>query len=383
MNKRWLIFGGGGAAVLLVIILSVAYFVMANQHKPEKTVAAFNEAVKEDDLSTLKEMIEPDEKGAKVNKKSLSAFTAYLKENNESYQVIKDGFKKQIENEDFTPSSAQVSLVSDGKTLGMFPNFKLNVETVNVKVKGAEDDNDISLAIEGFDKPLEEVEEDGNIYGPLIPGEYNVEATVQNELGEFEKDEDTEVWGDTEVSFLIDNEELVQGDENIQKDIVNAANEFNENMSVYVTSGFDTNEFTNVSDELKESLDLYDTQGDFEMIKDYIEKIESQFLKAIVNVEDMDMSQFDGDWQTEISMIVSYDEKMKLEGTGFEDLSHTLLRNFWLVYDADEEKWVVDDVMDEDAKESDADGWDEKEEIEVEDPPVRKWKKDGKDDSFI
>src|SRR5699024_10708752 len=163
------------------------------------------------------------------------------------------------------------------------------------------------------------------------------------------------------------------------KDIVNAANEFNENMSVYVTSGFDTNEFTNVSDELKESLDLYDTQGDFEMIKDYIEKIESQFLKAIVNVEDMDMSQFDGDWQTEISMIlsydekmklegksfaavyeinlqnqyllissfhhteismiVSYDEKMKLEGTGFEDLSHTLLRNFWLVYDADEEKW--------------------------------------------
>src|SRR5699024_6889069 len=123
--------------------------------------------------------------------------------------------------------------------------------------------------------------------------------------------------------------------------------------------------------------------GDFEMIKDYIEKIESQFLKAIVNVKDRDMSKFDGDWQTEVSMIVSYDEKMKLEGTGFEDLSHTLIRNFSLVYDADDVKWVVDYVMDEDAKESDADSWDEKEEIEVEDPPVRKWKKDGKDDSFI
>src|SRR5699024_12770977 len=99
-----------------------------------------------------------------------------------------------------------------------------------------------------------------------------------------------------------------------------------------VTSGFDTNEFTNVSDELKESLDLYDTQGDFEMIKDYIEKIESQFLKAIVNVEDMDMSQFDGDWQTEVCMIVSYDEKMILEGNGFEYISYTLHRNFLLVY---------------------------------------------------
>src|SRR5699024_10930709 len=132
-----------------------------------------------------------------------------------------------------------------------------------------------------------------------------------------------------------------------------------------VTSGFDTNEFTNVSDELKESLDLYDTQGDFEMIKDYIEKIESQFLKSIVNVEDMDMSQFDGDWQTEICMIVSYDEKMKLEGTGLEDLSHTLMRNLWLVYDADEEKWVVDDVMGEDEEESDAGGGEEREESEV------------------
>src|SRR5699024_12478839 len=130
-----------------------------------------------------------------------------------------------------------------------------------------------------------------------------VEATVQNELGEYETDEDTEVWGDTEVSFLIDNDELVEGDENIQKDIVNVANEFNENMSVYVTSRSDTNELTNVSDELKESLDLYYTQGDFEMIKDYIEKIESQFLKAIVNVADMDMIHFGGDWQTEISMI--------------------------------------------------------------------------------
>src|SRR5699024_5073726 len=255
--------------------------------------------------------------------------------------------------------------------------------TVNVKVKGAEDDNDISLAIEGFDKPLEEVEEDENNYGPLIPGEYNVEATVQYELDEFEKDEDTEVSGDTEVSFLIDNHELVREHENSHEDIVSTLNEFNENMSVYVTSGFDTNEFTNVSDELKESLDVYDTKGDFEMIKEYIEKIESQFLKSIVNMDEMDMSQFDGDWQTEVSMIVSYDEKMKLEGTGSEDLSHTVLRNFWLIYDADEEKWVVDDVMDEDAKESDADSWDEKEEIEVDDPPVRKWKKDGKDDSFI
>src|SRR5699024_11778347 len=107
----------------------------------------------------------------------------------------------------------KVSLGSDGKTLGMFPNVKLNVETVNVKVKGAEDDNEVSLAVEGFDKPLEEVEEDEDIYGPLIPGEYNVEATVQNELGDFEKDEETEMWGDKEVSFQIDNKEQVEGDE--------------------------------------------------------------------------------------------------------------------------------------------------------------------------
>lgn len=380
MNKRLMIFGGGSAVVIIVALI-ITFTVVANQHKPGKTVAAFNEAIEDDDMDTLKDLIEPDKKNVDINKKSLSAFSNYLKTNNESYQVIKEGFKKQIDAEDFGSSNAQVSLFKDGKTLGVFPDYKMEVKTVGLKVKGPEKDNEVSLAIEGSKKPLDQVDEEEDVFGPVLPGEYNIEATIQNELGEFSKEEETDVWGDSDVSFLIDNEKLVRDNENIQKDIVNAANEFNENMSVYVTSGFDSKEFTNVTDDLKDNLSMLD--NDFKLVKDYIEKIESQFLKSTVDMEKLDLSQFDGDWQAEVTMLVTYDEKMQLEGTDFEDLSYTELRDFSLIYDPDEEKWIVDDILGEEADESDADSWDDKEEIKVDDAPVRKWKKDGKDDSFI
>lgn len=108
-----------------------------------------------------------------------------MKANNESYQVIKDGFKKQIKDDDFTSSYELVSLVEDGKTMGIFPNYKLKVTTVNLKLKGTEDDDEVELVVEGFKKPLETVDDEDNVYGPIFPGEYEIEASIQNNLGEF------------------------------------------------------------------------------------------------------------------------------------------------------------------------------------------------------
>lgn len=64
MNKKWLIFGGG--AVVLVIGFIVIFTVINNSHKPEKTVSSFNQAVKDNDVDTLKKMIQVDEKKLKL-----------------------------------------------------------------------------------------------------------------------------------------------------------------------------------------------------------------------------------------------------------------------------------------------------------------------------
>lgn len=376
MNKKWLIFGGGAA--VLVIGFIVIFTVINNSHKPEKTVSSFNQAVKDNDVDTLKEMIQVDEKDVEINKQSLTSFVNYLKANNESYQVIKDGFKKQIKDDDFTSSYELVSLVEDGKTMGVFPNYKLKVTTVNLKLKGTEDDDEVELVVEGFKKPLETVEDEDDVYGPIFPGEYEVETSIQNNLGEFVDEKKVDIWGHSEVSFLIDSEKLAREDKVIQKDIIDAANKFNEDMSVYVASGFQADKFTNVSDDLEMGFTGLSTN--FELAKDHVEKLESQFLESTVNMDKLDLNQFDGEWKAEVTMLVSYNEKMKLEDFDLEDFSYTEIRNFTLKYDQKKEEWIIVDLSGEDADESEADNWDNKEEIKIDDPPIRKW---SEDDSFI
>src|SRR5699024_11059754 len=265
MSKKSLIAAGG--AIVIIAALAGIYAVPANQHTPEKTVNAFNEAVEKNDTDTLKKLIEPDQKDAVINKESLSAFVKYLKTNNESYQVIKDSLNKQIENEDFTSSAEQVSLVEDGKSLGMFPNYKLKAKTVNLIAKGQDDNDKLNFAIKNFKKSLNKIDKNKEIYGPLLPGEYKVKATVKNDLGTFNKEKKKDVWGSADVSFLIDDEKLARDNKQVQKDIINAANKFNEDMSVYVTSGFDPDKLTNVTNDFKKNLTGID--ANFKAIKEH------------------------------------------------------------------------------------------------------------------
>lgn len=378
LNKRTLIIGGSLVAILIVVFITV-FIIIANQYKPIKTVEAFNEAVENNDTETLKQLMKPDEKDAEVNKESLSAFSKYLQANNESYQVIKDGFEKQIEDDDFKSSNLQVSLIKDGKKMGIFPNYKMKVNTVHLKVKGNEDRDKVGLAIVDSDDSINQADEEEAIYGPIIPGEYNIEATITNDLGKFTNEEKIDAWGDADVSFVVDSEKMARQDKAIQKSLIDAGNQFNEDMSVYVTSNFEADKFTNISDELKDNLFFYD--AGLEIPEDYVEKIESQFLKAIVNMDEIDLTYFDGEWNAEVTMFVFYDEKITFtENKEVEDLSYVELRDFSFIFDQDKKQWIIEDVMGENMDESEVDDWENKEEIKIKDPPLRKWTKD---DSYL
>lgn len=378
LSKRTLIIGGSLVAILIVVFVTV-FTIIANQYKPIKTVEAFNEAVENNDTETLKQLMKPDEKDAEMNKESLSAFNKYLQANNESYQVIKDGFDKQIEDDDFKSSNLQVSLMKDGKKMGIFPNYKMKVNTVHLKVKGNEESDKVNLATVDSDHSINQADEEEAIYGPIIPGEYNIEATITNDLGKFTNEEKIDAWGDADVSFVVDSEKMARQDKAIQKSLIDAGNQFNEDMSVYVTSNFEADKFTNISDELKDNLFFYD--AGLEIPEDYVEKIESQFLKAIVNMDEIDLTYFDGDWNAEVTMLVFYDEKITFtENKEVEDLSYVELRDFSFIFDQDKKQWIIEDVMGENTDESEVDDWENKEEIKIKDPPLRKWTKD---DSYL
>src|SRR5699024_2106620 len=306
-----------------------------------------------------------------MNKESLSAFIKYLQANNESYQVIKDGFEKQIDDDDFKSSNTQVSLIKDGKSMGMFPIYKVKVKTVHVKVKGQEDGDKVTLAVADSEDSMNEADEKEATYGPIIPGEYNIETTIKNDLGKFVKEKKLDAWGDTDISFVVDSEKMARQDKGIQKSLMDAVNQFNEDMSVYVTSDFDADKFTNICDELKDNLFFYD--AGLEIPEEYVEEMESQFLKSIVNLDEVDLTNFDGDWTAEVTILVFYDEKITFkEDEEVEDISYIELRNFSLIFDQDKKQWIIEDVMGEPAEESEVDNWENKEEIKIKDPPLRK-----------
>jgi len=377
MNRRLLIFGGGATALIIITVI-VVFIVLSNQYHPKNTVDAFNEAIEGKDVDSLKELIVTDEKDAEINEASLSAFINYLQANNESNQVIKKSLKKQLDNEDFTTSNEQVSLIEDGKTMGIFSNYKLKVKTVNLTIKGLDEDDQISLTIDGFEDKLSEVDNEEDLYGPLLPGEYDIEATIKNKLGTFDEEKKVDVWGNTDVSFLMDSESLVRKNKNIQKDIIQAANAFNEDMSVYVTSGFEVDSFVNATEDLKDELSAFDYN--FDSIKDYVEKIESEFLEATINMDEFDITQFDGEWAAEVTMFVSYDEMIKLKEEDTEDLSYTELRILSLIFDKESDRWMVDDYNIEPFHQDDIDNWENKVEIDIDDSTNYEW---SDEESFI
>lgn len=376
MNKRLIIFGG--SAALIIVAVLITFTVISKQHQPEKTVEAFNEAIKDKDVDTLKDLIEPDEKNVEINKASLSALINYLQANNDSYQLLKESFKQQIESDDFTSSQEQLNLFEDDKTMGLFQNYKFNVKTVNLKAKGRNSGDKVNLAIEGSKKALDTVDEDEDLYGPVLPGEYNMEATIINKLGKFNEDKKVDVWGNSDVSFLIDSEKLARENDNIQEDIINASNQFNGDMSAYVASGFEVDKFKNVTNDFKD--DYIPVDNDFEIIEEYVENIESRFKEAIVNMDELNLTQFDGEWEAEVEVFVSYNESLKMKGEKKEDLSYEELRNISLIYDEEDEKWMVDDFTIELFDKSKAEKWENKKEIKIDDSQKYEY---SKEESFI
>lgn len=227
---------------------------------------------------------------------------------------------------------------------------------------------------------MNKVDKKKEIFGPIFPGEYKVKATVKNALGTFDKEEKKDVWGDADVSFLIDDEKLARGNKKVEKDIINATNNFNEDMSVYVTSGFNPDKFTNSTNDFKKKLIGLD--DDFKAIKGHVKNMESQFLESIINMDDLDLSLFEGDWTAEVSVLVSYNEKVKMEKEkDFIDVSYKNLRHFTLKYDKHKGKWMVDDLISEKADGTETEDWENKKTIKIDNPPVHKWS--NKKDSFI
>lgn len=368
MNKKAAYLSGLAG---LVIILLISFTFLQQNHKPEKVIKEFEDAVKQKDTKVLQEIIIPDDKKAVVGKGTLTALINYLNANNNSYQVIKDGLNEQIKDKNYSASSEQISLIEDGKDMGIFPVYKLKAKTVALKTSGQNAEDKISIHVKGLDESLEKMKEE-EAYGPLLPGEYNLETAVKNQLGMFKQAEKIDVWGSPQVTALVDPEKLAQENDTVNKDIIQTTVIFNENLSKYSTSGLDAKSFTHSTEQFKE--DLVGSEEYFQLIKTEIDEIQSQYLGSVINQSEMDISYFDGQWEADVEAIVEYNEKVKIKGTKeFEDVLPQAHRKYDLVYDKDQNKWLINSIEDTPSDGSEADYWEKSKELKVISPAVNTW----------
>lgn len=355
-------------AVVLIIAVSMLYIQQMN--KPKKAVEAFVAAVEQKQPDRLENLILPDNDKALVDTTTLQALVTYLQTNSSNYQVIKEHLNEQVKNKDYTTSNQQISLVENGKQWGIFTDYKLKVKTLSIKVTGQNEDDRVKVSIKKLKKPLNEKEE--AIYGPVLPGSYQIITTVKNQLGTFLNEEKVDVWGGSEqVSLVLDTNKLVQEDQEIQQKLLKEIDLFNQDMSVYQTSAFDINVFSNISETMKKDASII--EDDFDWVKEYIDQISSQYLGAVVNLDKFETNYFNNQWTADVKASVSYQYKMKYRNIDkVDDSSYNSIRSYSLIYDEDSKKWLIDDILDEESDGSEAKRWRNTEELTA-DYPVLKW----------
>ncbi|HWL26414.1 MAG TPA: hypothetical protein VNR38_22115 [Ureibacillus sp.] len=366
MKKIWLL------AIPAVVVLTIITVVLIQQNnRPKQVVEAFEQAVDQKKPEQLKDILLVDNKKAEIDESSLKAFVTYLNANYNSYQVIKDSLEEQLEKQEYNMTNQQISLVEDGKRFGVFTDYKLKVKTGYIKVTGLSEEDQVTLSVDKTKDSLMKSEEE--LYGPLLPGTYDVRLTVKNTLGTFLEKRKVEVWGGSkQVSLLVDDSDLAQKDKGVQQNVLAALDVFNNDLIVFQTNNYETKHFTNVTDEVREVTAF--AKYDFEFYKEYVDEIQMQYLGAVVNLDDLDINHFNDEWVAEVTALVSYKNKMKVRDMkGFEDISYKTVRTYKMKYDEKSKKWLIADLEGIKADGSESDDWENKTELKNEDSPVMKW----------
>lgn len=359
------------SVVSVIVIGAGAVFFVSQLNKPDKIIAQFETAIEEEKPDMLKELIVPDQSEAVVDAQSTAALVDYLKANSHSYQAIKDSLHKQLEKKDYAKTNQPISLILDGKK-GLTKNYKLLVKTASVKVSGHNEDDTVNFNIDKSKLNFKE-NEDG-LYGPFLPGTYSIALTVKNDLGDFTETKKVDVWGNDIITYIVDTKSLVKQNEKTKNDIVAAVDTFNYDMSVFETTEFNLESFTNLdatAEEMAYSQDLVSSA--YMEAADYIDEFHSKYAGAVLNLEDFTVNYFDGKWSAEVTTYVTYTRKIKLvDYPDFEDISYELIRDLYLVYDKDEKKWLINDFIETDRNTDEHKDWKETLKLEGRDDGL-KW----------
>lgn len=208
-KKRGMTFFLGALIIVLIISLFTSYQLLSKKYSAEAVKEQFEAALIDQDRTSLKKIIQPEDSRMEINDDSLDALFALIEsEKSIVYEMV--DWRSDYDND-----SRSFSLKQDGKHYGIFDRYVINTQGYYLILSNISDEKS-TFYLNEKEITILEKEEDFKEIGPLLTGSYLVKATSDENGKKGEDmmniklsgtDSKLEVMLDTE---MIDNEEEIE-----------------------------------------------------------------------------------------------------------------------------------------------------------------------------
>ncbi|PAD69287.1 hypothetical protein CHH83_09075 [Bacillus sp. 7586-K] len=221
-KKTKMLLIGIGAAVIL---LFGAYKTGETLTDKNRMIESFEKALIDGDQKKVAKLLHSDDPQLTISESSVKGFVSYYKKHPDEVSDLIDNLEEQskyLDNHTYRSSNdlidffaegnldnGVINLKKDGKTALFFDKYTLEVEEVFVTI--TTNYKDTQLSFDG--KEIGKADEDDfqHTYGPYLPGNYKVQATLKTDFVDLKKSENISLvnsGNEVELDMYLDGEDV-------------------------------------------------------------------------------------------------------------------------------------------------------------------------------
>ncbi len=357
-HKKWLI--SGGAVVLLVCAFFI--FGMATHSKADY-YNAFKQALKDKNAEEMKNLLTTSDPSLKIDKAGSQAFIDYLTDNPADKTQLLKGLKEETEGEESSYSAGfPYTLVKDGKDMLFFPHYALSVKPLYFTV--TTDADKVSLSVNKKEIPYVKKTDK---YGPLMPGSYDVDVTLNCAI-------DTPLVHLKNELLIKENQNLdlqvgdvLSEDKSFQSSFAKNVDKSMDEFAQYWGGGLDTTKLKTATDNYREAALV-----ERELLLPYLSKTSLTYKELKINNDSIKIEKKLDNWEADFEAFVDLAGNIEIaeEGSSPIEMQLDAVREFVFVYDTKLDEWLLDSAVE---SYSDPGDWDNINTITHKNPQTYEW----------
>ncbi|WP_099222712.1 TcaA second domain-containing protein [Listeria costaricensis] len=365
-HKKWWLIAAG-----VVVVLGIFFIWGAVTHSRSTYYEAFKQALDDKNAKEMTQLLTTSDTALKIDEAGCQAFIDYLTNNPEDRTQFLKNLKKETEADQTIYSNEfPYTLVKDGHDMLFFPHYALSIKPMYFTV--TTDADKVSLSANKKEIPyLKKTDR----YGPLMPGEYDVDATLACSI-------DVPIVHEKNQQLVRENQNLdlqvgdvLAEDKSFQKDLGNTADKCMTEYAQFMGGGLDETKLVTGTDDYRET----SAEGK-ELILPFVTKIDMAYQEIQINNDSIKVEKKLDDWEA------SMDANIKMQGNiafSVEDQSASSeleingVHELIFIYDTKQDKWLLDSAEE---TYSDTSGGDNINKIAHENPQNYEWTNNGEAD---